>query len=185
MVNIVLEGRPRPFLSQSLEPSVLKHLFTPSSSQLRLPSPPSRPRPCLPVSRLQDYGNNGGLGTARASEETAPTHESPPPAGPSNHQTPAVSNRTPPTRSSRPFYPSRCGHNHPFIHSFHNEPTCKAVSPLAWSSSVNIHIQSISLKSSPRLVPECSIIYHTSYIMGGLKSFQRLLVKGDHFRSRE
>ncbi|TNN71648.1 hypothetical protein EYF80_018173 [Liparis tanakae] len=35
-----------------------------------------------------DYGNNGGLCTARASEETAPTLEAPPPAVPSNHQTP-------------------------------------------------------------------------------------------------
>jgi len=56
-------------------------------------------------------------------------------AVPSNHQTPAVSNRTPPTHSSRPFYPSRSGHNHPFIHLFHNKPT---VNPyhLAWSSFV-------------------------------------------------
>jgi len=98
------------------------HLFTPSSS-LSADIPPSRRRSCLPISLLQDYGNNGGLCTARASEETTPTHESPPPAGPSNHQTPAVSNRTPPTRSSRPFYPPRSRHNHPFIHFFHNKTT--------------------------------------------------------------
>ncbi|TNN77994.1 hypothetical protein EYF80_011747 [Liparis tanakae] len=30
----------------------------------------------------QDYGNNGGLCTARASEETTPTHKTPPPLFP-------------------------------------------------------------------------------------------------------
>ncbi|TNN37275.1 hypothetical protein EYF80_052556 [Liparis tanakae] len=34
------------------------------------------------VTKQKDYRNNGGLCTARASEETNPTHESPPPPFP-------------------------------------------------------------------------------------------------------
>ncbi|TNN46891.1 hypothetical protein EYF80_042907 [Liparis tanakae] len=60
------------------------------------------------MARFSTRRNNGGLCTARASEET-PAHETPPPANPSNRQMPAVSHRTPSTRSSRPFYPSRYG----------------------------------------------------------------------------